>query len=123
CVALRQADPRARHQGGIAARGKDGACNHAGGDGKRLGRRIDAPASRLATDMTSRLSVPKDRLKFVLLEGIHPSAVEALDRDGYTTVQTFPKALTGDALVEAIQDAHFLGIRSRTQLTAAVLAK
>jgi D-3-phosphoglycerate dehydrogenase len=73
--------------------------------------------------MPSRLSVPKDRLKFVLLEGIHPSAVEALNRDGYTTVETHPKALAGDALVDAIHDAHFVGIRSRTQLNASVIAK
>jgi D-3-phosphoglycerate dehydrogenase len=71
----------------------------------------------------NRLSVPKDKLKFVLLEGIHPWAVEALHRDGYSQVVTYPKALTGDALVEAISDAHFLGIRSRTMLTAEVLAQ
>ena len=72
--------------------------------------------------MTTRLSVPKDRLKFVLLEGIHSSAVEALRADGYTTIEAHPKALAGQALIDAIQDAHFLGIRSRTQLTAEVLA-
>lgn len=72
--------------------------------------------------MTTRLSVAKDRLKFVLLEGIHSSAVEALRADGYTTIEAHPKALAGPALIEAIQDAHFLGIRSRTQLTAEVLA-
>ncbi len=72
--------------------------------------------------MSAVLSVPKDRLKFVLLEGIHPSAVEALRSDGYTTIETFPKALAGEALADAIRDAHFLGIRSRTQLTDDVLA-
>lgn len=71
--------------------------------------------------MTPRLSVQKDRLKFVLLEGIHRSAVDALTADGYTTVDARPGALAGDALVEAIADAHFLGIRSRTQLTESVL--
>lgn len=71
--------------------------------------------------MTQRLSVAKDKLKFVLLEGIHATAVDALQADGYTQIVTSPKALTGDALVEAIRDAHFLGIRSRTQLTAEVL--
>jgi D-3-phosphoglycerate dehydrogenase len=71
--------------------------------------------------MTQRLSVQKDRLKFVLLEGIHRSAVDALAADGYTTVDTYPGALVGDALAEALADAHFLGIRSRTQLTEAVL--
>src|SRR5438132_5318141 len=73
--------------------------------------------------MSTRLSVPKDRLKFVLLEGIHASAVEALQQDGYTQVVTLPKALAGNALVDAIADAHFVGIRSRTQLTAEVLEK
>ena len=40
--------------------------------------------------MPSRLSVPKERLKFVLLEGIHQSAVEALKLDGYTSVEHHP---------------------------------
>jgi len=73
--------------------------------------------------MTNRLSVPKEKLKFVLLEGIHASAVDALKADGYTQVVTQPKALSGDALIEQIADAHFLGIRSRTQLTAEVLER
>ncbi len=70
-----------------------------------------------------RLSVPKDKLKFVLLEGIHPWAVEALQQDGYTQVVTSPKALEGQALIDTIADAHFVGIRSRTHLTAEVLAQ
>lgn len=73
--------------------------------------------------MTTRLSVPKEKLKFVLLEGIHPSAVEALQHDGYTQVATSPKALAGEPLIETIRDAHFLGIRSRTLLTEEVLAQ
>ena len=73
--------------------------------------------------MTTRLSVPKEKLKFVLLEGIHPSAVEALQHDGYTQVARSPKALAGEPLIEMIRDAHFLGIRSRTLLTEAVLAQ
>jgi D-3-phosphoglycerate dehydrogenase len=71
--------------------------------------------------MTARLSVPKDKLKFVLLEGIHPSAVDALMADGYSQVVTVPKALAGPELVDSIADAHFVGIRSRTQLTAEVI--
>jgi D-3-phosphoglycerate dehydrogenase len=68
-----------------------------------------------------RLSVAKDKLKFVLLEGIHESAVAVLKQDGYTNVATYPKALAGEPLTRALADAHFLGIRSRTQLTEAVL--
>jgi len=71
--------------------------------------------------MSTRLSVPKEKLKFVLLEGIHPWAVDALREDGYTQVATFAKALAGQELVQAIADAHFIGIRSRTFLTEAVL--
>jgi D-3-phosphoglycerate dehydrogenase len=60
-------------------------------------------------------------LKAVLLEGIHPSALETLQRGGYTQIVTHAKALAGVELLQAIQGAHFLGIRSRTQLTAEVL--
>ncbi|CAN5677143.1 phosphoglycerate dehydrogenase [soil metagenome] len=71
----------------------------------------------------TRLSVPKDKLKFVLLEGIHPSALEVLQRDGYTNIETHVKALAGAELQAALADAHFVGIRSRTQLTAEVLSQ
>ncbi len=70
-----------------------------------------------------RLSMPKHKLKFVLLEGIHPSAVELLQNDGYTQVVSLPKASAGEELIEVIADAHFLGIRSRTLLTDAVLER
>ena len=73
--------------------------------------------------MTPRLSVPKDKLKFVLLEGIHDSAVEVLHADGYTQIARSPKALAGDELAAAIGDAHFLGIRSRTLVTDDVLQR
>lgn len=69
----------------------------------------------------TRLSLPKDRIKFLLLEGIHPTAKEALRESGYTNVETHPGSLTRDELVEAIADVHFVGIRSRTHLTADVL--
>lgn len=72
---------------------------------------------------TPRLSVPKEKIKFVLLEGIHASAVAELEAAGYSQIVTAPKALAGDDLVQAIGDAHFVGIRSRTQLTAEVLGK
>ncbi len=71
---------------------------------------------------TTRLSFDKDKLKFVLLEGIHESAVDVLRRDGYTQIETHAKALSGPALAAALGDAHFVGIRSRTQLTDEVLA-
>jgi len=73
--------------------------------------------------MTATLSMQKDRLKFVFLEGIHPSASKVLSADGYTLVESYPKSLSGAELIEAIGDAHFVGIRSRTRLTDEVLAR
>ncbi|MCO5100193.1 MAG: phosphoglycerate dehydrogenase [Burkholderiaceae bacterium] len=70
-----------------------------------------------------RLSVPKEKLKVVLLEGIHSSAVDVLRGDGYTNIETYRQSLSGSELAQAIEGAHFLGIRSRTQLTAEVLAQ
>ena len=73
--------------------------------------------------MSSRLSHDKARLKFLLLEGIHPSAVEVLKRDGYEQVETHAQALVGDDLIVAIGNAHFVGLRSRTRLSAEVLER
>ena len=65
-------------------------------------------------------SLPKDKIKFLLLEGVHPSAVETLQRDGYTNIELHKKALPPEELKAAIAGAHFVGIRSRTQLTEEV---
>ncbi len=68
-------------------------------------------------------SLAKSKIKIVLLEGIHPTAREALERDGYSNVVTHPKSLPFEALVAALQGAYFVGIRSATQLTAEVLER
>ncbi len=72
--------------------------------------------------MAERLSVPKDRLRVLLLENINPSAVELFRSAGYSNLTHLTKALDGDELKEALQGVHMLGIRSRTQLTQDVLA-
>ncbi len=69
----------------------------------------------------TKLSRPKNRIRFVLLEGIHPTAEQTLRDAGYTNVETLPGSLTGTDLKAALADAHFVGIRSRTRLTAEVL--
>lgn len=71
--------------------------------------------------MAERLSVPKDRLRVLLLENINPSAVELFRSAGYTNLTHLTKALDGDELKAALQGVHMLGIRSRTQLTPDVL--
>jgi D-3-phosphoglycerate dehydrogenase len=59
----------------------------------------------------------------VLLEGVHPSGIQSFKEDGYSSVNTFPGTLHGQALVDAIHDAHIVGIRSRTKLTAEVIGQ
>ena len=68
-------------------------------------------------------SFEKSKIKFLLLEGVHPSAIAALEQAGYTNIEQHPKALPTEQLKEAIKGAHFVGIRSRTQLTQEVLAE
>ncbi|HAJ12296.1 MAG: phosphoglycerate dehydrogenase [Hydrogenophaga sp.] len=67
-------------------------------------------------------SLDKNKIRFLLLEGIHPSAVDVLHAAGYTQVETVAGALPEDELRRRIADVHFVGIRSRTQLTAEVFA-
>ena len=67
--------------------------------------------------MSQHLSLPKDKIRFLLLEGVHQNAVDTLHAAGYTNIDYRKTALDGDALKDAIKDAHFIGIRSRTQLT------
>ncbi|WP_367847199.1 phosphoglycerate dehydrogenase [Rhodoferax sp. WC2427] len=69
-----------------------------------------------------KTSLDKSKIKFLLLEGVHPSALEVLRSAGYTQIESLPGALPEDQLKEKIADAHFIGIRSRTQLTAEVFA-
>ena len=68
----------------------------------------------------STTSFPKEKIKVLLLEGIHPSAKDVFTSAGYSHVELMPGSLPGDALLEKISDVHFVGIRSRTHLTAEV---
>lgn len=69
------------------------------------------------------VSLAKDQIKILLLEGPHPSAVQTLKEHGYLNIEYCKGALSESELIEKIADVHFIGIRSRTQLTAEVLAK
>jgi D-3-phosphoglycerate dehydrogenase / 2-oxoglutarate reductase len=68
-------------------------------------------------------SFDRSKIKIVLLEGVHPTAVANLEPSGYRNIIVFDHALQGDELAAALADAHMLGIRSRTQLDAAALAE
>jgi len=68
----------------------------------------------------STTSLDKSKIRILLLEGVHQSAVENFERAGYSNIEYIKTALPDDQLKEKIADAHFVGIRSRTQLTEAV---
>ncbi|GAN63885.1 phosphoglycerate dehydrogenase [Acetobacter indonesiensis] len=71
--------------------------------------------------MSTQLSLPKDKIRILLLEGIHDSAVALLKASGYENVTRHKGALEGDALKKALEGVHIVGIRSRTQLTKEVI--
>ncbi|MBR0655965.1 phosphoglycerate dehydrogenase [Plastoroseomonas arctica] len=70
----------------------------------------------------NRISLSKDKIRILLLEGVADSGVALLAGAGYENVTRIPKALDGEALREAVKGVHILGIRSRSQLTEEVFA-
>ena len=66
------------------------------------------------------ISYPKNRINVLLLENVHPVAVELLKSEGFN-VEVYHAALTEDELCEKIKNVSVLGIRSKTQVTAKVL--
>ena len=70
--------------------------------------------------MTKETSLDKGKIKILLLEGVHQSAVDTLNAQGYTNIEFHTSAIPEAELLERVADAHFIGIRSRTQLTEKV---
>ena len=66
-------------------------------------------------------SLDKSKIKFLLLEGVHQTAVDTLKAAGYTNIDYHNGSFPEEQLKEAIAAAHVIGVRSRTQLTADVL--
>ena len=70
--------------------------------------------------MNTAISYPKNRINVLLLENVHPVAIELMKAEGFN-VETYPAALTEEELCEKIKNVSVLGIRSKTQVTAKVL--
>jgi D-3-phosphoglycerate dehydrogenase len=70
--------------------------------------------------LNTAISYPKNRLNVLLLENVHPIAVELMKGEGFN-VETYSAAMTEDELCERIKNVSVLGIRSKTQVTAKVL--
>lgn len=65
----------------------------------------------------AKVSLEKEKIKFLLVEGVHQKALDSLKAAGYTNIEYYKGALDTDALKAAVRDAHFIGLRSRTHLT------
>ena len=71
-------------------------------------------------DLPRNISYPKNRIKILLLENVHPDAFKKLSKDGFS-VETVSKSLSEEELIEKIKDVHVLGIRSKTNVTQKVV--
>ncbi len=71
-------------------------------------------------DLPRSLSYPKNRIKILLLENVHPVAFDNLSEDGFS-VELVDRSLSEEELIEKIKGVHVLGIRSKTQITPKVL--
>ena len=74
-------------------------------------------------DQTENLSYPKNNIKILLLEGIHPTAIKNFTDHEFTNIETHDEAWSEEQLLQGIEDAHVIGIRSKTQITPRVLDK
>lgn len=70
----------------------------------------------------AKVSLEKEKIKFLLVEGVHQTALDNLRAAGYTNIEYHKGALDSETLKASIRDAHFIGIRSRTQLTEEIFA-
>ncbi|WP_282297921.1 phosphoglycerate dehydrogenase [Stenotrophomonas sp. PS02289] len=69
-----------------------------------------------------KTSFPKQDIRVLLLEGVSQTAIDVFSAAGYSQIEVHSKALPDDELKARIAEAHIVGIRSRTQLSADVLA-
>lgn len=66
-------------------------------------------------------SLPKDRIKVLLLEGISETAAAAFSASGYSDIVRLKTAADGKDLIELLKDVRIVGIRSRTGITREIV--
>lgn len=71
--------------------------------------------------MAKKYSLQKEKIKILLLEGIHKSALDYFKGNGYSNVQLLPYAPEADELKDHLKSTNIIGIRSRTQLDKELL--
>lgn len=72
--------------------------------------------------MSTQTSFPKNMIRVLLLEGLHPDGVARLREEGFS-IDTEKRAFDEQELVDCVGEYHLVGIRSKTHLTARVLGK
>ncbi|MBD3617039.1 MAG: phosphoglycerate dehydrogenase [Gracilimonas sp.] len=75
------------------------------------------------TEAKNDLSYPKEQIKVLLLEGIHPKAIENFERHDFVNTETHDVAWSEEELLEKIEDVQLIGIRSKTHITKKVIEK
>ena len=70
----------------------------------------------------SSTSYPRNKIKILLLENISDSAVAEMNASGYLEIERLNGALSEAQLVAAVKGVHLIGIRSKTHVTAKVIA-
>jgi D-3-phosphoglycerate dehydrogenase len=71
--------------------------------------------------MVKKYSLDKDKIRIILLEGVHKSATEFFHANGYNNIESYASALDDERLKNLIRSASIIGIRSRTQLSKDIL--
>ena len=71
--------------------------------------------------MKQHTTFPKEKIKMLMLEGVHSSALKLFNDHGYNDIEVSKASMTENELVEKIKNIHLLGIRSKTQLSEKIL--
>ena len=50
--------------------------------------------------MAKEVSFPKEKIKILLLEGLHQSALNEFNKKGYTTIDSYKEAMTEQELLD-----------------------
>ena len=73
--------------------------------------------------MEKETSFPKDKIKILLLEGVHQSSIREFKKRGYNNIDYRKGALSETELLDIIENYHLIGIRSKTNITEKVFEK
>ncbi|MEP6615911.1 MAG: phosphoglycerate dehydrogenase [Ginsengibacter sp.] len=68
-------------------------------------------------------SYPKEKINILFLENISDTAMKRFSESGYSSVKKITGAMSETDLIKEIRNVHLLGIRSKTRITANVLAQ